>query len=135
MRTFVFLAALVALALVTSQSWAQTAGTPFQAMTKERAIAGTTSIGTAVQILPSFGTPTLSSYRIVTSGCTGVVSVILVSVQGDATGAVPTPGTDQFTYTYPCPAMEVVSGPNRAWANVITSTGTATVYIIGGQGF
>jgi len=114
-------------------------GSPFQAMTKEYALAATSSSGTAIQIAPLTNGPTgYTQYRIFVN-CTAAatVSLFLGPSQASVTTAVqPVANTpQQFSFTYPCGTpIEVLGGPPAAWVNAITSTGTATLYITGGVG-
>jgi hypothetical protein len=113
--------------------------TPFTPQTNEFAFAATTSAGTPIQIAPlSGGATTYTQYRIaaVCSSPTAVVSLAMGSTQASvAAPAVPTAGTPQYTLTIPCgPAIEVRGAPPQAWLNAITSSGTATLYVTGGEG-
>lgn len=111
--------------------------TPFTPQTQEYLFPATSSSGTPFQILGTISTSFLQ-YRVAVtcSSATASVSITLQNTQANAATVVaPAAGVPQFTRTYPCGnAIEILSGPPQAWINAIVSSGTATIWIIGGEG-
>lgn len=129
LASFLFLLSGVALADSSS---------PFVPKTPEYLFSAATTSGTPIQISAAQASTPLTSYRLFVT-CSSATAIVTTTFQtsSDFAAAVvaPTAGSPQYTRSYPCGnPIEVLSGPSRGWFNAIVSTGTATIYIIGGDG-
>ncbi|CAB4126929.1 hypothetical protein UFOVP81_38 [uncultured Caudovirales phage] len=104
---------------------------PFAPYGKTYAISGSASASTPVLIQYTPGLIKKAHYRVVNNG-TVVIYLVLSSTATNA--VVPTAGTPTYSMPIMPGAVEIIRGPEDAYASVITSSGTSTVFITPGQG-